>query len=81
MSPKLLINDYFDITEYRKGDKIQQYDNISMDTVYVELPQRTMARSSRLSRNFTNLVVCLTDLKLGMMITCVSSITSSSGDS
>ena len=81
MSPKLLINDYFDITEYHKGDKIQQYDNISMYTVYVELPQRTMARSSRLSRNFINLVVCLTDLKLDMMITCVSSITSSSGNS
>ena len=26
MSPKLLVNDYFDIIEYHKGDKIQQYD-------------------------------------------------------
>ena len=42
MSPKLLINDYFDIIEYHKGDKIQQYDTISMYTVYVEPLQRIM---------------------------------------
>ena len=42
MSPKLLINDYFDIIEYCKGDKIQQYDTISMYTVYMEPLQRIM---------------------------------------
>ena len=43
MSPNLLINGYFDIIEYHKGDKIQQYDTISMYTVYVEPLQRIMA--------------------------------------
>ena len=40
MLPKLLVNDYFDIIEYHKGDKIQQYVTISMYTVYVEPLQR-----------------------------------------
>ena len=39
MSSKLFINDYFDIIEYHKGDKIQ-YDTISMYTVYMEPLQR-----------------------------------------
>ena len=43
MAPNLLINGYFDIIEYHKGDKIQQYDTISMYTVYVEPLQRIMA--------------------------------------
>ena len=75
MSPKMFINDYFDISEKHKGDKIQQYDTISMYTVYMEPLQRIINGKSRLSRNFFKSVVCLTDLKLGMMTTWVSSVT------